>query len=51
MLVKNVFGGHGGEGNAIAVMLIILCFAFAILINWIFKERDIYGGKKYSKQQ
>ena len=51
MLVKNVFGGHGGEGNAIAVMLIILCFAFAILINWIFKERDIYGGKKHSKQQ
>ena len=45
MLVKNVFGGHGGEGNAIAVILIILCFAFAILINQIFKERDIYGAK------
>ncbi len=34
-----------GMGSAIAVMMIILCFAFALLISWAFKERDIYGKK------
>ena len=34
-----------GIGSAIAVLLIILCFFFAILIGFIFKERDIYGKK------
>ena len=29
-----------GVGSAIAVVLIILCFAFALLIGAIFKERD-----------
>ena len=29
-----------GMGSAIAVMLILLCFAFALLISWIFKEED-----------
>ena len=29
-----------GMGSAIAVMLIILCFGFALLINAIFKEED-----------
>lgn len=50
MLVRNVLGGHGGIGSAIAVMMIILCFAFAIIINQIFKERDPYGGKKHIKE-
>ena len=35
----------GGYSSAIAVILIILCFTFAILINKIFKERDPYGKK------
>jgi raffinose/stachyose/melibiose transport system permease protein len=34
-----------GLGSAIAVLLIILCFFFAILIGFVFKERDIYGKK------
>ena len=34
-----------GTGSAIAVLLIILCFFFAILIGFVFKERDIYGKK------
>ncbi|MBR4777108.1 MAG: sugar ABC transporter permease [Lachnospiraceae bacterium] len=34
-----------GIGSAIAVLLIILCFFFAILIGFVFKERDIYGKK------
>ena len=29
-----------GMGSTIAVLLIILCFAFALLINFIFKEED-----------
>ena len=29
-----------GMGSTIAVMLIILCFGFALLINAIFKEED-----------
>lgn len=32
-----------GMGSAIAVVMIILCFAFAVLISQAFKERDIYG--------
>jgi raffinose/stachyose/melibiose transport system permease protein len=29
-----------GMGSAIAVMMIILCFAFALLITRAFKEKD-----------
>jgi raffinose/stachyose/melibiose transport system permease protein len=29
-----------GMGSTIAVLLIILCFAFALLINFVFKEED-----------
>ncbi len=29
-----------GMGSAIAVVLIFLCFGFALLINWIFRERE-----------
>ncbi len=36
-----------GMGSTIAVMLILLCFAFALLINWAFKEKDIYGKKEH----
>lgn len=32
-----------GMGSAIAVIMIILCFAFAVLISQAFKERNIYG--------
>ena len=34
-----------GMGSTIAVLMIALCFAFAIIINAVFKERDIYGKK------
>jgi raffinose/stachyose/melibiose transport system permease protein len=36
-----------GMGSTIAVLMIALCFAFAILITAAFKERE-YGGKKHS---
>ena len=29
-----------GMGSAIAVLLIILCFAFALIINRVFKEEE-----------
>jgi raffinose/stachyose/melibiose transport system permease protein len=41
LFLKNKYG----VGSAIAVLLILLCFFFAILIGAIFKERDIYGKK------
>ncbi len=34
-----------GMGSTIAVLMIALCFAFAIIISAVFKERDIYGKK------
>ena len=34
-----------GMGSTIAVLLIVLCFAFALLIGAIFKERENYGRK------
>jgi len=45
MLVRYAFNNAGGIASAIAVMMIIMCFAFAIIINWLFKERDPYGKK------
>ena len=45
LLVRYVFGNYGGIASAIAVMMIIMCFFFAILINWLFKERNPYGKK------
>ncbi|MBP5151433.1 MAG: sugar ABC transporter permease, partial [Lachnospiraceae bacterium] len=45
LLVRYVFGNYGGMASAIAVMMIIMCFGFAILINWLFKERNPYGAK------
>ena len=38
-----------GMGSAMAVVMIVLCFAFALLINLIFKERESYG--KHSVQK
>lgn len=39
LLFSNLFQANRyGVGSAIAVLLIILCFAFALLINLIFKE-------------
>ena len=35
-----------GMGSTIAVLMIALCFAFAILISAAFKERE-YGRKKH----
>ena len=35
----------GGIASAIAVLMIIMCFGFAILVNWMFKERNPYGAK------
>lgn len=37
-----------GMGSTIAVMMIALCFAFAIIISAAFKEREYYGRKKHS---
>ena len=45
LLVRYVFGNYGGIASAIAVMMIIMCFFFAILINWLFKERNPYGKR------
>lgn len=38
-----------GMGSTIAVMMITLCFAFAILISAAFKERENYGRKKHTE--
>lgn len=38
-----------GMGSTIAVMMIALCFAFAILISAAFKEREYYGRKKHTE--
>ncbi|MCR5502217.1 MAG: sugar ABC transporter permease [Lachnospiraceae bacterium] len=45
LLVRYAFHNAGGIASAIAVIMIIMCFFFAILINWMFKERDLYGKK------
>jgi raffinose/stachyose/melibiose transport system permease protein len=45
LLVRYAFHNAGGIASAIAVIMIIMCFGFAILINWLFKERDPYGRK------
>ena len=43
--LKRYVSTKGGIASAIAVIMIILCFAFAIIINKIFKEKDPYGAK------
>ncbi len=45
LLVRYAFNNAGGIASAIAVMMIIMCFFFAILVNWMFKERNPYGAK------
>ncbi|MBO4679399.1 MAG: sugar ABC transporter permease [Lachnospiraceae bacterium] len=45
MLVRYAFHNAGGIASAIAVIMIVMCFFFAILINWMFKERNPYGRK------
>ena len=42
-LVRYVLNDQGGIGSAIAVIMIVMCFAIAIIINQIFKERNEYG--------
>lgn len=39
-----------GMGSTIAVMMILLCFAFALIISAAFKERE-NGRKKHSEEQ
>ncbi|MBR1440247.1 MAG: sugar ABC transporter permease [Lachnospiraceae bacterium] len=45
LLVRYAFNNAGGIASAIAVLMIIMCFGFAILVNWMFKERNPYGAK------
>ena len=45
LLVRYAFHNAGGIASAIAVIMIVMCFGFAILVNWLFKERDLYGKK------
>ena len=45
IILSNTVTNNGGIASSIAVILIIMCFAFAIIINKIFKERDPYGKK------
>lgn len=41
IMIRELFiGGRYGMGSTIAVMLIVLCFFFALIINRIFKEDD-----------
>ena len=41
LLMNQMFDANRvGMGSAIAVVMIILCFAFAVLINFLFRERD-----------
>ena len=41
IMIRELFiGGRYGMGSTIAVMLIVLCFFFALVINRIFKEDD-----------
>ena len=41
IMIRELFiGGKYGMGSTIAVMLIVLCFAFALIINRIFKQED-----------
>ena len=37
-----------GMGSTIAVLMILLCFAFALIISAAFKEREYYGRKKHT---
>ena len=46
VMIKQLFQSNRyGVGSAIAVLLILLCFLFAIIIGAAFKERDEYGKK------
>jgi len=41
IMIRELFiGGRYGMGSTIAVMLIILCFLFALIINRVFREDD-----------
>ena len=41
LLMNQMFDANRvGMGSGIAVIMIILCFAFAVLINFLFRERD-----------
>ena len=41
MLMNQMFKANRyGMGSAIAVLLILMCFAFALLINYLFREKD-----------
>ena len=47
LLINQGFdGGRYGMGSAIALLLIVLCFAAAILINVIFRDRETVSKKE-----
>ncbi len=50
MLVRYVLNDQGGIGSAIAVIMIAMCFAIAIIINQVFKERNPYGTNKLKQR-
>lgn len=43
LMIRMLFSAKRyGMGSAIAVMLILLCFAFALLINLVFKDKEVH---------
>ena len=42
LMIRSLFSAKRfGMGSSIAVMLILLCFAFALLINFVFKDKEV----------
>ena len=42
LMIRSLFSAKRyGMGSSIAVMLILLCFAFALLINLVFKDKEV----------
>ena len=42
LMIRSLFSAKRyGMGSSIAVMLILLCFAFALLINIVFKDKEV----------
>lgn len=43
LMIRSLFSAKRyGMGSSIAVMLILLCFAFALLINLVFKDKEVH---------
>lgn len=42
LMIRSLFSAKRfGMGSSIAVMLILLCFAFALIINFVFKDKEV----------